>query len=400
VARSYRAALREQVKGALEAGKIPDLILRSFCGATAGIVTLLATHWSLGWSLVAGRTWTVAGVGMLAGAIAGPFFYKSTLGDGKLTKHRRENVSSPRPILPPLLGESDVLTKCDYFVDVQLWPLHKTLDAHGWLTNFTDAEKEHAVHLLNGFLYFCPALIDQMFVAAVQALSSRLFSPGDSFLTFQSAWQHFIDTVVVTYVTGEVPNPSDSGLSFARKARQLLGIPEGRITTPDEAVRRLMLQPGPVLFVDDFVGSGSQFLRTWDRPVPIAGSTSSFEKVSSVAGASFYYCPLLCTQHGYSNITSRCPTVVLQPAHVITERYSALSPDSYIWPLDLQPTAVDFLRTASSKAGIPANGGKVNDWRGFHMLGLAIAMGDSVPDATLPLFYWEKNGWKPLIRRT
>ncbi len=309
-------------------------------------------------------------------------------------------MSSPSPILPPLLGESDVLTKCEYFVDVQLWPLHKTLNADGWLTNFTNGEREHAVHLLNGFLYFCSAFVDQMFMAAVQAVSSQLYSSGDSFLTFQSAWQQFVDTILVTYVTGEVPNPSDSGLSFARRARQLLGIPEERITPPDEAVRRLMRQPGPVLFVDDFVGSGDQFIATWHRPVSIAGSTSSFEKLSSVAGARFYYCPLLCTQHGYSEIRTRCPVVVLQPAHLIDERYSALSPDSVIWPPNLRPTAVDFLRTASSRAGIPDNGGQVNDWRGFHMLGLAMAIGDSVPDATLPIFYWETMGWKPLIRRT
>lgn len=308
-------------------------------------------------------------------------------------------MSLPGPILPPRMGESDVFMKCDYFVDVQLWPLRRTLNAQGWLNNFTDSEKEHSIHLLNGFLYFCSTLIDQMFVAAIHGISSQFYSPGDPFLTFQSTWQQFVDTIVVTYVTGEIPNPSDSGLGFARKARQLLGVSENRITTPDDAVRRLMQQPGPILFVDDFVGSGNQFLETWRRAVSVAGSTTSFERISTVSGSTFYYCPLFCTQYGYERLQNQCPAVILRPAHVITDRYSALSPESFIWPAHLQTTAVDFLGVASSRAGIPDNDGNVDDWRGFHKLGLAIAIGDSVPDATLPIFYWEENGWTPLIRR-
>jgi hypothetical protein len=46
------------------------------------------------------------------------------------------------------------------------------------------------------------------------------------------------------------------------------------------------------------------------------------------------------------------------------------------------------------------DGAVVNDWQGFHKLGLALAFQHCVPDATLPLFYWEHNEWHPLIRRT
>jgi hypothetical protein len=309
-------------------------------------------------------------------------------------------MSSVTPILPRSIGEVDVLAKADYFVDVQLWPLQKTLNARGWLGNFIGDEKEHAIHLLNGFLYFSSVLVDQMFAAAFQSLSSRFHTPGSSYLVLQSNWQQFLDTVIVTYVTGERPNPTDSGYSFARKTRQLLGIPETRITSPADAVQRLVHQPGPILFVDDFVGSGNQFVETWRRTVSISGITASFEKIAAVSPASFYYCPVICTEYGYSRLRHDCPTVILQPAHILTRRYSALAPDSFIWPARLQATSVDFLQRASSRAGIPDTGGNVNDWRGFHQLGLALAIGDSVPDATLPIFYWEENGWKPLLKKT
>jgi hypothetical protein len=303
------------------------------------------------------------------------------------------------PIYAPRVSGQDVLSKTDYFVDVQLWPLLKELDAHRWLSNFTDSELDHAVHLLNGFMYFSSRLLDQLFISAVQSLSASFYSFGDSFLAFQSTWRQFVDSVIVTYVTGEIPNPSDSGYAFARRARQLLGINEDRIMAPDEAVRHLVQQAGPIIFVDDFVGSGNQFVETWRRQVPLSGSTSSFERITAVRGAEFYYCPLACTEYGFDRIRRDCPAVRLHPAHLLSARYSALDPNSIIWPNHLRGTATDFLQAASARAGIPDTNGNVDDWRGFHKLGLAIAMGDSVPDATLPIFYWERNGWIPLIRR-
>jgi hypothetical protein len=304
------------------------------------------------------------------------------------------------PILPPKISEQDVLAKADHFTDVALWPLRSELNPPLWLANFRDDEKEHAVHLLNAFVYFSSALIDQMFRSAFQALSSTLYSATDSFLSFQAKWRLFVESVIVTYVTGETPNPTDSGLTFARKARQVLGIQQGRIMDPSGTVRRLMTKPGPVLFVDDFVGSGSQFLSTWKRQIEVSpGTEVSFERLATLRNTEFYYCPLICTQYGHGNLERLCPEVHVNPAHLLSERYSALAPDSFIWPSHLRSTAVDFLGRASRRAGIPDSDGNVNDWRGFHKLGLALALGDSVPDATLPIFYWEENGWKPLIRR-
>lgn len=309
-------------------------------------------------------------------------------------------MSSTGPILPRTMSELDVLVNAEYFVDTQLWPLHHKLNAKGWLDNFTDVEKPFAVHLLNGFLYFCPDLVDQMFKNAFQSLSSRLYQPGDSYLAFQSKWRQFVDTVIVTYVTGERPNPTDSGFAFARKARQVLGIDENRIKSPEEALQHIVRREGPVLFVDDFVGSGNQMIETWQRSYTIGGLATSFERVGSVSSSTFYYCPVICTEKGSDRLRHACPQVLLQPAHIITDRYNAVAPNSFFWPSHLWPAALGFLQTASARAGIPDNDGNVNDWRGFHKLGLALAIGDSVPDATLPIFYWEEKDWTPLIRRT
>ena len=62
-----------------------------------------------------------------------------------------------------------------------------------------------------------------------------------------------------------------------------------------------------------------------------------------------------------------------------------------------KPGAHEFLFEASRRAGIVDELG--SNWAGFENLALPLAFFHCVPDATLPLYFWERNGWSPLIRR-
>ena len=298
------------------------------------------------------------------------------------------------------LNSEHVLSNTDYFIDVQLWPLSSELDPRGWLRNFNDDETEYALYLLNAFTYYSRRLVDELFVAAFHNLCVYVTKPDRGFVAARGAWEQFNQELLVTNVEGEHPNPTDSGFAFARRARQLLGVNEERILPPAQALDRLMSRGklAPVLFVDDFVGSGQQFLTTWERIHRTnSGVDNSFAQISAVGGQ-FYYCPLLCTSRGQLLIRTKCPSVVLQPVHVLEpHRDSAVADNSHLWPEHLRATANHFLKTVSARAGIPEEGPK--GYRGFADLGLTVAFEHSVPDATLPLFYWEANGWTPLIRR-
>lgn len=212
----------------------------------------------------------------------------------------------------------------------------------------------------------------------------------------RSAWRQFCDTVLITRVTGEEPRDTDSGYHFLRMARQVLGIPEKRILSPQETLSELLTRgPRPVVFVDDFAGTGNQFIATWRRELFVDRSlVMSFERISRIVATEFFYCPIVATELAANKIKSNCPSVALSPAHFLPSQYSALSADSLIWPPQLRHRALDFLEKASARAGIHAE-----RWKGFEGLGLTLAFEHGVPDATLPLFYWEENGWKPLIER-
>lgn len=304
--------------------------------------------------------------------------------------------------MPPAMphagvDEEFVLKKCAYFRDVGLWPRTEVVSPEQWLSNFTDEENPYAVQLLNSFQYFSEDLTNELFAAAFQGISSHVWlKHGPS---VASVWASLVDRALICPVEGERPNPTDSGYLFARRARQLLEIDEARILRPRDALFRLLASSAPVVFVDDFVGSGNQFIDTWTRLYAFPGTVGlSFKTVASVRGGEFYYCPLVCTEYGAQRISTECPEVVVSAAHLVTARDGAFALDSRMWPPSLLRGATEFIRVASERAGIPAAG--ENGWKGFHELGLAVGFAHSVPDATLPIFYWENNGWNPLLRRT
>jgi len=297
----------------------------------------------------------------------------------------------------PALSEQFVLAKCDYFVDVHLWPLTAELDPRPWLSNFDEAETGVALRLLDMFQYFSQPLVDQLFVSAFQQLSTTVAVPGSMPLAVQSAWLQFCRDAIVTHVEGESPNPTDSGYLFARRARQLLGIGEEQIMQPDDALDAWRRAPSrPIVFVDDFVGSGQQFEVTWYRPRPRTGDLSFHDLAAGSSRA--FYCPLVGTRKGTKYITDYCPHVEVRPVHVVDAKHDGvLADDSVAWSDDERDQARSIIHDASMRAGIPEAGH--SRWDGFEGLGLALAFSHSVPDATLPIFYWDNGGWRPLLRR-
>ena len=253
--------------------------------------------------------------------------------------------------------------------------------------------------MLNVFLFYNQPLVDALFVAVVQKLSATLTAQASSLAQARGLWRAFLQHVVVTYVPGERPGPTDSGVLFARKARQVLGIHENQILEPADALTRLWHNPElPLLLVDDFVGTGNQTIDAWHRPYPLQGdATLCFAAISEPASY-ICYTPLLATGRGLREISANCHGLQVCPAHILDEGYSLASRASVLWPENLKLAAPGFLFEASQRAGIVPRLGP--DWKGLHQLALPLAFSHGVPDATLPLYYWRENGWKPLIRRT
>lgn len=322
-------------------------------------------------------------------------------GVSALFRGRTNNYSLARGLR--VLHEREVtrvLGKLSFFRKAAIWPVEVTIDPEGWLTNFEPDEMDVAVALLDFFSYFAPEVTKKILVAGFHRLSCHATDPSALFVERNRRWGDFCANLIVTYPTDERPGATDSGRSYLRKARGLLGLNQQQYMDPPDALAARLNRPDrALLFLDDFAGSGNQFCQTWVRQYTVGGRRSSFKSAggSGLVG----YLPVLCSYQAVEAIARCAPTVLLLPGHTLGEEYSALHPKSLLWPSDeLRTRSYSVLYEASKRAGIPlGDGSDPDDWCGYQALGLAVAIDDTIPDACLTLLYWNEKGWRPLFRR-
>jgi hypothetical protein len=181
-----------------------------------------------------------------------------------------------------------LLSKCDGFVDVQIWPPSYTLDPQGWLSNFREEELPFALALLDSFVYFSEPMVDRLLEEAFTKVISQhvRMVPGGRVSVERNR-------VCFTHVTGPISRVTDSGQLIARKVRQVLRVPETDILSPRDTVRGLLASRyDTVVIVDDLLGSGDQFFSTWVELHDFGALASSFEELSG-SDVTFYFMPLV-----------------------------------------------------------------------------------------------------------
>jgi hypothetical protein len=231
-------------------------------------------------------------------------------------------------------------------------------------------------------------MLDRLFLSTIGKLRRFAVPLATDVYQRREAWERFRQSIVITMMTGEIPSLADSGYIYLRCARDLAHITEDRIVSPEKALDKARANPDlPVVFVDDFVGSGDQFVKTWRREY---GNGKAFSFLTQGCHPRFYCCPLFCTWVAAERIRKECPNVILVPGHLLEERYSVLSSDFFV-----QHSIPDFSRAimdVSLRAGI-----KAPFAYGYQNLGLTLMMEHCIPDATLPLFTFAEGNWNPLI---
>lgn len=204
-----------------------------------------------------------------------------------------------------------------------------------------------------------------------------------------------LNSAFFTPVKGERPNPTDSGYLLCRKARQLLGVPENRIVDTSDALSHAY-DGRPIIFLDDFVGSGDQFLTTWTRDM----NGRSFQGAHSITGFTAIYITLVTTELGLNAIRSNAPQVAVCAAHVLDKK-------STVFGIEAEPeviTNIESILTKYSARLTPKEDymTATTQYRtyGYKKVGLMFGFEHSIPDATLPIFWSPGTGnWEPLIER-
>lgn len=288
----------------------------------------------------------------------------------------------------------DVLARCEALKRAGMWLSEPRIRPRAWIENFDDEDKKLAAQLLERFVFYNQRLTDSLLTTSFYSIADGL-KKGPAAPTREQLLQA-LPNAVFTPVSGETPNPTDSGYFLCRRTRQVLNVDESQIKIASEALKAAE-NGQPVVFVDDFIGSGDQFLTTWqDR-----STGTSFEAVQSKAGFAAIYVSLVGTETGIANIGLRAPAVAVCVTHKIDNRGT-------LWGLQASTPSlysqIDSLLKKYTPRLTPQDTymhQKQYLTYGYKHRGLFFAFEHSVPDATLPIFWCRgTNNWEPLIERT
>lgn len=290
----------------------------------------------------------------------------------------------------------EILAKCDILKRAGLWPPEPMLRPRAWLENFEQSDAYVAAFLLDKFTFYNRTLTDALLVASYNSIGDGMpkgpSSPNCADLVAS------LTTAIITPVKGEHPNPTDSGYLLCRKARQLLRLNDTFVQDTDAALQHAY-DGKTVVFIDDFVGSGDQFLSTWTTVDKLG---KSFAHANATSGFTAIYITLVTTDFGLKNIHDHAPTVAVCVTHVLDKK-STLEGVMESNP-SMRSPILRFLAKYCPKL-TPAEPyiAKVpnNLLFGYKQRGLMFGFEHSIPDATLPIFWAPgQDKWEPLIERS
>ncbi|WP_454173123.1 phosphoribosyltransferase-like protein [Microbacterium maritypicum] len=301
------------------------------------------------------------------------------------------------------LSEADVgfiLDTRDFFSNAAIWPQQpREIDHQGWLENFSDShDRSIAANLLDSYLLISSAQTEKMLISAFHSLAPL---QGDMFCsdpsTYQQDWDAFRSSIAVTFPSRR-NDPAGSGHMFVRTARTFVLDRATQLFAPEDLVASLASSavPRPVVFVDDFSGSGDQFVATWRRNYTLPDdSTHTFASLAAAGLISqVFFIPSIATASAKTTLRTMAPEVCLLPAHLLPTRYSATSPVTSLVSPELRDDLHDFLVRHADRAGYSAS-----HVYGYKDGGLALSFEHGTPDNTLPIFNGGTNrpsSWRPL----
>ena len=291
----------------------------------------------------------------------------------------------------------EVQEKCASFKSSGFWPPEPVVRPTAWIENFkNEDDRFYACRLLDNFVYFNHTLTQNLLVASFQSLPDAIRESSGT-RTISEVFQK----VVFTAVSGENPNVTDSGYLLCRNARQLIGIPEELFVMPEVALREAY-NGTTVIFCDDFIGSGDQFISSWRRKYPLAsGTPGSFEEAQALSGFKPLYLGLVSTEGGKCNIAKAVPSVGVCVCHVIDKQHTVFNIDTEPYE---QAAVIKFLNKFEKHLNPGSKYMDNNSYKttGYKNYGLLLGFEHSTPDATLPIFWSEgfDSDWVPLVKRT
>ncbi len=287
-----------------------------------------------------------------------------------------------------------VRSRCQDMIQCGIWAGLHIQKLNQWWSNFhTDAEQYFAACLLDSIIYRSE---DQTIALMRQLVQRSLPDHGrasggivdwDERLHPPPSHEPRVRLVPV------IPHGSPQGKSahvILRLFEKRLGVPASVLARPEDIAALVRDGIDAIVFVDDLLGTGTQFVNDFATPYDLAQLSSR---------SCLIYAPLVAHEDGIdfigrtlSNVTVAAAEV-LRPEHAIFGAACRTFTDGANTPR----AAWDLYSQILASRGITLD---ASLRRGFGELELAFFFQHAAPDNSLPIFWWKDcPNWKPLFYR-
>lgn len=300
------------------------------------------------------------------------------------------------PFMIPSEGHTyieQVRTRCHDLIQCGIWSGIHIQRLNQWWSNFiTDTERYFAACLLDSITYRS----EDQTIALMRQLVQRVLPDHGRATDGIVDWQELLHPAASNPRIRLVPvvpfgsAQAKSAHVILRLFEKRLGVPEEVLAKPEDIVSLVSSGVEAIVFVDDLLGTGTQFVKDFAIPYGLGNLGTNTRLI---------YAPLVAHEDGVAHIHSNLPNVsvasaeTLGPSHAIFGApgrtfIDGRNSSESAWSLYSNILATrDIVLDASSR-------------RGFGELELAFFFKHAAPDNCLPIFWWNQSAnWKPLFDR-
>lgn len=289
-----------------------------------------------------------------------------------------------------------ILERSFHLIEYGIWGgLHKST-LKSWWANFSgDKEKYFAACLLDHLIYRSKdqtlALAEQLFQRVIPDMTRRNPTPIGPLVNLMDAFSSNSNDPGMRLVTAvRKRDPlTKSANEICRFFKRDFSFSENWIIAPWEIRDANSRGIEVFFFIDDFLGTGSQFTDL------LLEENLDNSYLSTIYVA---YTPLVAHTEGEHHLRTRFPNLLIKSVEVVDQTHNIFDTNSSCFEdrVNTPASAMKFYFDLLKKRRIPLQG---NDRCGFGNLGLLYTFEHAAPDNSLPLLWWNEGGWTRLFAR-
>ncbi|MBQ4812698.1 hypothetical protein J8M20_15165 [Pseudoalteromonas luteoviolacea] len=285
-----------------------------------------------------------------------------------------------------------VVEKLKIYCDTGLWPF-RFEDLASWLSNFDDEKDEYlALQLLDSLIVRSNDMAKSCYARLLHSsLRQLLLEKGLITQVTLPQWKRKLESGDLKHQLrfASVRTARDDGESGSVIYRLL----SSDVDTNKYSLSRSSSLPPVIILIDDFVGSGKQFI---DDFAP------EFDLNKKLEQSTVIYCPLIAYEDGIENLKEKFPDLHLLPGEILKRNASIFYGDANKQFKNDQVNTVGDVKGHFEKMKLKF-APKMEMWLGFESACLPLAFEWGCPNQT-PSIFWmsyssERDGWKKLFSR-